>query len=119
MVVGAVGTPVLFHHTQIEVPALDFPFSASQHFQSTFGDCDWRQPGRAREALLCATVSEIDSVIVDSHWMTTQRSDTVHQQQSIWKIAQYLANHGQWRKHTGGGFSMDHCKDLDLSGLQH
>src|SRR4030095_14726924 len=56
---------------------------------------------------------------IDSHRVTAQRGDTVHQEQSIRKIAQYLTDHGKGSKHSCRSLSVDDGKNLGRNGFQH
>src|SRR5688572_957986 len=56
---------------------------------------------------------------IDSHRVTAQRGDTVHQEQSIRKIAEYLTNHGKGGQHSGRSLGVDDGKNLGRNGLEH
>ena len=72
VVVGAVVTPVLFNHGQIQIPALHLVFSPANPLHGPAGDRDGRQARGTAQALLGPTVGEIDPMSIDFHGMTAQ-----------------------------------------------
>ena len=67
--VGAVIAPVLFDHGDVEIPALDFRSARANPLQRTLIESDGRKSRRRRETFLCARVTDIDAVAINSDGM--------------------------------------------------
>ncbi len=79
VMIGAVLTPVVADHGEVEVPARYRVLPAAQRCESSFAQRDRRQPGRHGQTFLRAGECGIHAPGVDLHRATGERRDAIHQ----------------------------------------
>src|SRR5680860_887328 len=114
MVVLALSAPVVAHHREVQVPARNRRGAGVQGRKGALTERDGREAGRAREALLGATVHGIDPPGVRLHLHAAEGGHGVHQEEGAC-LAGDAGKVLEGLEYAGGGLGVHHCQDFKVS----
>ena len=90
---------------QVEIPGLHRSGAGLEALEGARRDGHGREPGRAAQALLGATVGDVDAVLVDQHRHAAERRDAIGDDQRSGLVGR-LADRLRLVVHAGGGFGL-------------